>query len=115
VARAVAAILERPERTANKYLEVVSFNVSQNEVLKAIAQETGEEWKVEHVDSHEVEKGALESLARGDVGNAFVPMLTSNYFGDGRGQVLPVGKSDNKVLGLAEEDPTVAVKAWLSE
>lgn len=114
ISRAVAAVLSRPEQTANKYLEVGSFNITHNEVLRIITEVTGEKWNVEHVNSTELEKAGLASLEKGDTGNAFLPLLISHTFGDGNGHALKPEDSDNALLGLKEEDPRVAIEAWLS-
>lgn len=114
VVQAVAAVLARPEQTANKYLTVGSFNTTHNEVLRIITELTGEKWKVEHVDTNEVERAGLERLAKGDFQNALLPLLVRNNFGDGKGRALKPEDSDNALLGLQEEDPKVAIEAWLS-
>ncbi|KAI0134764.1 hypothetical protein BJ170DRAFT_216289 [Xylariales sp. AK1849] len=114
IARAVVAVLSRPEQTENKYLSVASFNISHNEMLAAIQEETGERWAVKHLNSVEVEKKGVEALGKGDVAKAFLPLLARHLYGDGQGQALKPEESANALLGLQEEDPKVVIKAWLS-
>ncbi|KAK4547185.1 hypothetical protein LTR36_001406 [Oleoguttula mirabilis] len=73
VGEVTARILQRPEQTANQMVYVQSFCVSQNEVIRAFEQATGEKWQVAKLDAEEFkdaekakadkgEKAALEEL-----------------------------------------------------
>jgi hypothetical protein len=114
ITKAVAEVFSRPEQTANRYLTIGSFNTTQNEVLRTITEVTGEQWNVEHADTNKLEKAGLDSLGKGEFMKAFLPLLASNTFGDGKGHALKPEDSDNALLDLHEEDPKVAIEAWLS-
>ena len=47
IGRAVAAILAQEEKTANKYLSIVSPSFTQNEILAIAERETGTKWNVQ--------------------------------------------------------------------
>ncbi|KAI1770309.1 NAD(P)-binding protein [Hypoxylon cercidicola] len=112
--RVVAAILSQPEKTANQYLSVASFNPSQNQILKIVEAKTGEKWKVEHASTAEQEKIGVEKLSKGDY-SAFSNLLRSRIYADGA--KLAVGGENSAVglLGLQEEDLAASVEEWLQE
>ncbi|KAI1652571.1 NAD(P)-binding protein [Daldinia decipiens] len=112
IGKAIAAILSQPEKTANQYLTIASFNPSQNQILKIVEEETGEKWKVEHVSTAELEKIGLEKLSKGDY-SAFSNFLRSHIYADGVGRAVLGDKNAIGLLGLQEEDLAATVKEWL--
>ena len=66
VAEAVVAILQMPEKTANKALFVQSFNPSQNDILASLQKATGREWKREELDSNKYLEDTMKQLEGGD-------------------------------------------------
>ncbi|OTB17510.1 hypothetical protein K445DRAFT_316127 [Daldinia sp. EC12] len=112
IGKAVVAILSQPEKTANQYLTIASFNPSQNQILKIVEEETGEKWKVEHVSTEEQEKIGLEKLSKGDY-SAFSNFLRRRIYADGAGHAVLGDKNAVSFLGLQEEDVAATVKAWL--
>ncbi|KAI1498996.1 hypothetical protein F5X99DRAFT_296986 [Biscogniauxia marginata] len=113
VGKAVASVLSNPDKTANQYLSVASFNPSQNEILDILQKETGESWKVTHVNTADHEKVGLEKLAKGDF-SAFVDLLRARVFRDGAGLAVKGPNSADSLLGLEEEDLTATLKEWLN-
>ncbi|KAL2678683.1 hypothetical protein Neosp_009434 [[Neocosmospora] mangrovei] len=64
VGKAVAAILSKEEETKNHYLAISSFTTSQNQLLKMLEEQTGEEWAQGHVSTSALEKIGLEKLGQ---------------------------------------------------
>ena len=53
---AVVNALKIPEQTANGYMYINSFNVSQNQVLASFQEVTGKKWTIETVGCRGAEK-----------------------------------------------------------
>ena len=70
VGKSVAAILKQPEKTANQYLSVASYTITQNEVLEILEKETGTKFQTTNTKTSDLEKIGDESFAKGD-GGAF--------------------------------------------
>ncbi|KAK9791307.1 hypothetical protein SCARD494_07849 [Seiridium cardinale] len=115
IAKAITAILSRPEKTKNQYLSVASGYISQNEILRIAEQETGENWKIERVNTADLTAAGNAALEKGEYGQAFVPLLLAHFFSDGQSHSLTSEENANEALGLEEEDLSEAVKAWLRE
>lgn len=112
IGRAVAATLAQPEKTANQYFSIASFNPSQNQILEIVEAETGEKWKVAHADTAEEEKIGVEKLSKGDY-SAFANLLRRHVYKDGANRAAKGDNSANGLLGLQEEDLAATVKEWL--
>lgn len=112
IGRAVVAILSQPEKTANQYLSIASFNPSQNQILEILERETGEKWNVEHANTAEQEKIGLEKLNKGDF-SAFSNLLRKHAYADGANHAVQGGNSANELLGLQEDDLAATLKEWL--
>lgn len=52
--------------TANKYIFINSFTVSQNQVDLAFEKATGEQWDTTHVPAEEEKSVGLEKMSKGD-------------------------------------------------
>ncbi|EHK48778.1 hypothetical protein TRIATDRAFT_53406 [Trichoderma atroviride IMI 206040] len=99
---ATAAVLKKPEETANKYLFISSVETTQNEILAALEETTGTKWTVNKTTTKEQVDAALQKLGAGDFLGSFalvratvygdIPGLKSNYAKD---EVLA-----NNLLGL---------------
>ncbi|KAH9908859.1 NAD(P)-binding protein [Xylariomycetidae sp. FL2044] len=112
IGRAIAAVLSKPDKTANKYLNIASFNPSQNQILSIVERETGEKWTVKKASTADEEKIGLEKLEQGDY-SAFSNLLRRRLFADGADKAVQGDKSANGLLGLEEEDLEATLKAWL--
>jgi nucleoside-diphosphate-sugar epimerase len=66
IAKAVIAILERPDVTENKLLYVHSHYATQNEVLKSLEKATGTKWEVVQENSKEVLAEVRPKMLAGD-------------------------------------------------
>ncbi|EKJ69572.1 hypothetical protein FPSE_10283 [Fusarium pseudograminearum CS3096] len=98
VGKAVAAILKKPEETANRFLNIAGVTTTQNEVLKIFEQVTGDKFDISHVSSTELERIGDEKIARGDF-SAFGNYLEQFLFADNAGNAL---KGDGNAIGLLE-------------
>ena len=114
VGKAVAAVLNNPDKTANKYIQVASFNVTHNEIIKIIEELTGKTFTVERVSGKELQQLGEDKLAKGDY-SAFGPLVTAWNYADGANKGLTAETSANELLGLQEEDLKETVKAWLQK
>ncbi|KAH6887114.1 hypothetical protein B0T10DRAFT_575674 [Thelonectria olida] len=102
IGKAVVAILQKPNETANKYLAVAGITASQNDILAAIEKVTGAKFDVSRVTGAELEKIGDEKIAKGDF-SAFLPYLEQFLFADGAKHALTPETSDNELLGLKPE------------
>jgi ABC-type glycerol-3-phosphate transport system substrate-binding protein len=107
---AVAGILQRPGATANKFLRIRSLEVTQNEILAAFEEATGEKWSVTSVSTKDIFEKGKAKLAAGDMG-AILDLMVVQLFEEGAGRSIVVTKedSDNELLGLQEEEDLSAV------
>ncbi|GKU05805.1 hypothetical protein FLAG1_09071 [Fusarium langsethiae] len=112
VGKAVAAILKKPEETANRYLNIAGVTTTQSEVLKIVEQVTGDKFDVSHVSSVEIERIGDEKIANGDF-SAFGNYLEQFLFADGAGNALKGDENAIRLLGLEEESLEQVVKSVL--
>lgn len=119
IGRAVAAILQRPDETANTYLAVTSFVTSQNELLRLVEEEVTAanadgkpvKFDVTRVSAKDTAEAGRKSLAAGNVFGAFYDLLAAFNYEDGANRATTAEQSANKLLGLEEEDVRAAVRA----
>lgn len=114
IGRAVAALLSRPDETANQYLRISSFTPSQNEILRIIEEEDGQKWTVKKISTVDAQRLGEEKLQKGDY-SAFGDLLKRVQFADGVGNAPLEQASANGLLGLKNEDVRVTVRGWLRD
>jgi len=103
ISLAVKNALLIPEKTANKYLYINSFTVSQNQVLASVEKATGKKWEVTHVDAEEEKKIGLEKVAKGDFSGAMA-LIRYITFVDGHGGNFGLyEESANELLSLPKQ------------
>jgi len=118
IGKALAAILTKPElveATKNEYINIHSHTISQNELLAAVEEVSGEKWKVEPTNAKEVEKKALAEVKGGNP-YAVYDLIKAHAFGDGAqsdNSKLPGGLWNDK-LGLPKEDLKADLKKALA-
>jgi hypothetical protein len=108
-ARAVASILQHPGETENRYMQVMSFVTTQNEVLSILEEDIGTKFKVENLHSDKLLLSGDEKWERGDP-SAFVEYSYDYIFADGAGHAITLERSDNHMLGLQVEDLKSAIR-----
>ncbi|KAF5664725.1 2-hydroxyisoflavone reductase [Fusarium heterosporum] len=111
---AVAAILKKPEETANQYLNIAGVTTTQNEVLRMVEDITGDKFEVSRVSSAELEKAGDEKIAKGDF-SAFGDYLEQFLFADGAGHSLFGDGNAIELLGLEEENLGEVIRSVVAE
>lgn len=109
VAQSVVAVLSKPSETANRYLYISSFNVSQKTVLSAIEQATGEKFTVSNSTTASLQESGLKALQAGG-GPDVALLILFGILGEGNGGDYGLAKNDNALLGLEGEDLLAVVK-----
>ncbi|KAF4994748.1 hypothetical protein FDECE_13021 [Fusarium decemcellulare] len=104
VASAVVSILKNPDITASRYLVVRNFVVSQNEILAALEDATGNNWNRTYVDSNETKKKGWELLQSGQPAAGIPKIIQGSLFHDDNDVATPADQLDNRLLGMAELD-----------
>ncbi|GKT40468.1 uncharacterized protein ColSpa_00649 [Colletotrichum spaethianum] len=65
LAEGIVAVLQHPAETANKYINIVESEVTQNQLHNLFEEETGTNFTVKHKTADEAEKVGKEKLAAG--------------------------------------------------
>lgn len=105
-ANAILAVLSKPAETANQYLYVHSFTVTQKQILGVIESEEGKKWEVQEVSSGELIRDGKALLSKGDFAGA-LKLLHVCFLGEGFGSDFTrdvKGGVANEVLGLPKEE-----------
>ena len=92
-----------PEKTANKYLFIDSFTVSQNQVLASFEKATGKKWEVTHVDAEEEKKVGMEKMSKGDFSGAMSLIRYINCVNGHGGNYIHYEESANGLLSLPKQ------------
>jgi len=92
-----------PEETANKYMFIDSFTVSQNQVLASLEKATGKKWEVAHVDAEEEKEIGLEKMSKGDFSGAMELIRYINCVDGHGGNYALYEESANELLSLPKE------------
>ncbi len=114
--RATAGVLSLPEaeleKFKNKPVYLMSFRVSQRDILESVMRATGTteaDWNIRIVDSAEAVKAAREQLAKGNHSKAtdmhYIPHLL-----EGRGGDYSAKAVDMAWLGVEPDDLDATVK-----
>lgn len=106
---AVKNALLIPEETANRYLFIDSFTVSQNQVLASFEKATGSKWTIEQVDAEEMKNSGLEKMSRGDFSGAMSLIRYINCVTGHGGNYAEYETTANKLLSLPKETLDEAV------
>lgn len=124
IGRAVAAILspDHLDETANQYVYVNSFTVTQNQIIQAAEEISGSKFTVTHVSGEELWKDGMEKAKSGDfetigggrylVGSVQM-IVTEIYNRSGFNHFSQKRGLWNKRLGLPEENLEETVRSVL--
>lgn len=115
--QSVVSVLKHPQETANKYLYVASVEVTQNEILQTLEEQTASKWKVADTTSDAQKSEAFKRLSDGDFSGGLIlvratsfandPTLHANYVTD--------EELSNDLLGLGPESVKQTIKRVLSK
>ncbi|KAF3811062.1 hypothetical protein GCG54_00010398 [Colletotrichum gloeosporioides] len=114
LAEGIAAVLKHPDETANQYINIIEFDVTQNQLLKLFEEETGAKWTVKHKTADEVNEEGKRKLAAGGR-FPFEEFLIKYHFADVPGHSIPEEGKANKVLELPQSDLRDFVKGYIKE
>lgn len=77
--RAVIAVLDRPDQTANKNVYVASFETSQKEILTALEKATATKWTVTDTTAEKEVAEATEKIGKGDFSGAYALVRATSF------------------------------------
>ena len=106
IGTAVARTLQKPSETANKYVFISDYRVSQNELRTELEKASGgEKYKITNVKSSEVYDETLPKVLQGDF-SVLIGLLQSVIFsGDDIYDYETNHGLDNEKLGLSKPEP----------
>ncbi|KAI8821167.1 isoflavone reductase family protein [Fimicolochytrium jonesii] len=114
---AVARTLLHPAETANTYLYIQSFAVSQNEVLAALEAVKGVAFAVTHRTTEAARMEGAQKLAAGDIMAGYLDLIMAAVCSPGTGNDFEQeveGGTTNSMLGLPKETLEEAIKEALA-
>ncbi|KAL4783503.1 hypothetical protein BJX76DRAFT_329587 [Aspergillus varians] len=103
VALAVKNAMLIPDKTANRYLFIESFNISQRDILAALEDLTNAPWAVSYHGAEEGKRAALEKLLIGDYSGIPVLMRYVTCTEGCGGDYMEYEEGANNLLSLPEE------------
>ena len=100
--RAVIAVLDRPDQTANKNIYVASFETSQKEILTALEKVTSSRWTVTDTTTEKEVAEASEKIGKGDFSGAYALVRATSFASTPglRANYSRVEELSNELLGL---------------
>ncbi|KAH8815938.1 isoflavone reductase family protein [Xylogone sp. PMI_703] len=104
IARAIVGVLSHPAETANKYIYVSSFNLTQNELVATAEKITGHKWSRVDWKSEEKIKTGLDGLAKGDFSVVSLLLRAATFTKEGTGNFEAKYGLSNELLGLPKEN-----------
>ena len=112
IGKGIVALLQ-PENyssTANKYIYINSYTITQNQLLASLQKATGSEWTLKTVQSKDIVDKAHEDIKNGNIADAIYPLIQASILGPvSYGDFRPSGFS-NDAFGLPKEDLDEDVK-----
>lgn len=100
---AVKNALLIPEKTANRYLFIDSFTVSQNQVLASLEKATGAKWETTRVDAEAEKKTGFEKMSKGDFSGAMSLIRYINCVDGHGGNYAEYQETANELLSLPKQ------------
>ena len=111
VSQAIVAVLQHEAETANRYLEVVEFTTTQNEIVNILEEESGAKLALSHRSTADSDREGHAKMASGSGGLFDILQLFS--FQDGAGHAVREEDTANKLLGLPESDLRAALREYV--
>ena len=104
MAQSVVSILLSPDQTANQYLLIRSFVVTQNDVLAALESATGTKWKVIQMNADEVRQQGWKLVETGKPQDGIPKVVQGSLFNDQTDFVAVKEQLANGLLSLPHVD-----------
>lgn len=101
---AVKNALLLPAETANKYIFIDSFTISQAQILASLEKLTATKWEVTYSDSEKQKKEGLEKMSNGDFSGAMSLIQYINSVHGHGGNFAEYEKTQNELLSLPKEN-----------
>ena len=99
VGQATVGILTHPKETANRYVFINSFRATQNDILNALENVTGEKWNVKKTTCEEESRLGREKMEKGDWSGVGHAIMGASYSG-GKYDFAQGRELDNQLLGV---------------
>lgn len=104
MAQSVVSVLQRPADSANQYLSIRSFIVSQSEILAALKDITQSKWSVSYVDAENLRQEGWRLLAGGNPKQGIQSIIRGALFQGQRDISVSQDVLANTQLGLPTAD-----------
>ena len=115
VGQATVGILTHPAETADRYVFINSIRATQNDILKALENVTGERWNIKRTICEEESRLGREMMEKGDWSGVGHAIMGASYSG-GKYDFAQGRELDNQLLGVPHvEDLEKTVKLIVSE
>jgi hypothetical protein len=92
-----------PEKTANKYLFINSFTVSQSQILGSLERISGTKWEATYVDAEEQKAAGMEKMSQGDFRGTMSLIRYINTVDGHGGNYALYEETANELLALPKE------------
>lgn len=112
VGRAVAAVMQKPAETRNRYLSIASFTTTQNQVLEILEEMTHTPWVKMRISSANLNQAGGLKVMMGEISGC-MELLWATTYGDGQGEAIDAGANAMDLLGVVKDDLRTAVRDWL--
>lgn len=114
IGQAVVGVFQNPEATANRFVKARSIQASQNQLLEAFQDVTGQKWQVRHGTTKQLEESGKKKHRDG-IGGWVLDLLVFQLFEPGKGRCVVASRedSDADLLGIREESAAEVVRKAL--
>lgn len=109
MAQSVVSVLQRPADSANQYLLIRSFVVSQSEILEVLEDITQSNWSVSYVNAEGLRQEGWRLLAGGNPKQGIESIVRGALFGGQKDISVSQDVLANTQLGL----PTTNLRDYL--
>lgn len=109
MAQSVVSVLQRPADSANQYLLIRSFIVSQSEILAALEDITRSKWRVSYVNAENLRQEGWRLLAGGNPKQGIESIIRGALFQGQKDISVSQDVLANEQLGL----PTSNLRDYL--
>ncbi|KAB5554506.1 NmrA-like family protein [Coniochaeta sp. 2T2.1] len=115
IGQSVVGVLQRPEETKNRFVRVMSIKTSQNELLAAFEEVTGQKWEIRRDGTERLLESGRSKYREGQPGWVLELVVTQLFQEEeGRGRVADGREeTDSELLGVREEGPEEVVRKAL--